>query len=113
MLPRDNKLTRKDIHSVLDGGKRVTHEGVTLVYKKTKNGTLRFAVVVSSKTDKRATKRNRVKRCMREAIRSYLQKIPVSFDGVFFIKRVPDKITTDTCTLLLSGLFEKIIINQQ
>lgn len=112
MLPRYNKLTRKDIRSILKGGKRVIHEGVTLVYRNTNNTTARFTVVIGSKIDKRATKRNRAKRCMREATRNHLQKTPMSFDGVFFIKYLPDKITTNTYVLLLSGLFEKIIKNQ-
>ena len=113
MFPQYNKLTRKDIRTILVTGKRVTQESITFVYKNTKNNTPRFTVVISSKIDKRATKRNKVKRCVREAIRKQLQETPLSFDGVFIINKLHDRTTTSTYVLLLSALFKKIRENQQ
>ena len=113
MFPQYKKLTGKDIRTILATGKRATHEGITFVYKNTKNGTSRRTVVISSKTDKRAAKRNRAKRCVREAARKQLQGSPLSLDGVFIINKLQDKTTTSTYVLLLSALFKKISENQQ
>ncbi len=108
MSPQRNKLTRQDIRSILVRGQRVVHEDVSLAYQSTKNKAPRFIVVIGSKIDKRATRRNRAKRCMREAICGHLQKNPLSFDGAFFIKRLPVKITTRAYALLVPALIEKI-----
>ncbi len=94
-------------------GKRATHKDITCVYKHTTNGTPRFTVVVGSKIDKRATKRNRAKRCVREAARKQLQETALSLDGVFILHKLQDKITTGTYGVLLSALCNKITENQR
>jgi ribonuclease P protein component len=61
-----------------------------LVYKTTSHPP-RFAVVVSSKIDKRATHRNRMKRLVREAVRRQLPSIENGVDGVLIVRRrIPD-----------------------
>jgi len=47
----------------------------------------RFAFVISTKVDKRATKRNLVKRQLREIVRLRLKKIKPGFDLVFIAQK--------------------------
>ena len=53
--------------------------------------TPRFAFVVSTQVDKRATKRNRIKRLMREAARHLLPQIRGSIDAIL-IARSKDEV---------------------
>jgi ribonuclease P protein component len=55
------------------------------VYKKT-SGTPRFTFIVSTKIDKRATARNRMRRTMSESVRHLLPAIQ-SIDGIFMAKK--------------------------
>lgn len=51
----------------------------------------RFAIIVSSKVDKRATRRNRMKRLVREALQDLLPFITKGFCAVFVVRsRLPD-----------------------
>lgn len=60
--------------------------GLVLPQKEKNNS--RFAFVVSSKISKKATERNRAKRLLSEAVRSFLPKIKSGFDVVFFAKKL-------------------------
>jgi len=55
-------------------GVRVQGDGFTVRYKKT-DGQPRFAFVVSTKVDKRATVRNRIRRIFSESVRLLLPTI--------------------------------------
>jgi ribonuclease P protein component len=71
-----------DIQKVFSQGKGVREQGILVKARETKNPT-RVTVVVSKKTAKLATKRNRFKRLVREAVRH----VPVreGFDIVFTV----------------------------
>jgi ribonuclease P protein component len=84
MLPPPNRLPKQEIKEVTARGARVVIDELTLRYKKT-NGQPRFVFVVSTKIDKRATKRNRIRRILSESVRSLLPRI-VSIDGVFIVR---------------------------
>lgn len=47
----------------------------------------RFAFIISSKVHKRATKRNKARRLLIEAIRSFLPEIKLGFGVVFLAKK--------------------------
>jgi len=47
----------------------------------------RFGLIVSKKVHKRAVKRNRVKRLLRESVRLLLPKVKPGFDAVFLTKK--------------------------
>lgn len=85
-------------------GKRVSLGAITLIYKKAE--TPRFAFVVSTSVDKRATVRNRMKRLLRESVRKMLPTGP-SVDGVFIAKKgLPDK--QEEVDKLIRDLLERI-----
>ncbi len=66
-------------------GTRVRSGDIELIYKKT-NTIPRFAIVVSTKIDKRATRRNRIRRIVSESLR-HLLPVVVPVDGVLIVRR--------------------------
>ncbi len=90
MLPFRNRLPASDIAPLLRRGRRARSESFDLVFRESSHGP-RFAVIVSTKTDKRATARNRMKRLVREALKHTIPTMSRSIDGIFVIrKRLPD-----------------------
>lgn len=92
MLPRQNRLKKKEIEKVLREGK--TFRSVFLILKivkadkrgltgKGKESVSRFAVIVPIRVAKKAAKRNKLRRQIRESLRKKLQLIKPGWDGVF------------------------------
>jgi len=83
MLPPANRLRKeKEIKRVLAG--RIGYKGGMLVCKTALNGlnTARFCFIVSKRISNKAVIRNRLKRQMREIVRSILPDIAIGFDYV-------------------------------
>ena len=96
MLPKSHRLPSPDISLVMKTGKRVSADGFAFIYHFGKDSgghtpahedqasaLTRFAFIVSKKTDKRATVRNRIKRILSESVRHLLPSLSVMIDGVF------------------------------
>lgn len=64
---------------------RARSDFIELIYRKTA-GAPRFAFIVSTKIDKRATRRNRMRRTMSESVRHVLNTIQ-PIDGIFIAKK--------------------------
>lgn len=75
MLPKQNRLKKKMAFNATYRTKNFHHNGgITLnVGKKQQDGIVKIGFVVSKKTHKRAVKRNRLKRLMRESVRLILK----------------------------------------
>lgn len=84
MLPALNRLQKKsDIEHVFKRGRSLYMGNLGLRLAANKKDKSRFTVVVSLKVSKRAVKRNKLKRRLREIIgREILPKIKPGFDGV-------------------------------
>jgi ribonuclease P protein component len=63
-------------------GKRIANASMQLIFSPNQVGRSRFAFVVSTNVDKRATVRNRLKRLMREAVRALLPKLQENADVI-------------------------------
>ncbi|MEK7129593.1 MAG: ribonuclease P protein component [Patescibacteria group bacterium] len=88
MLPKTNRLPRPDVKAVMRYGRRRTLPHATLMYRKNPaGGPPRFACVVSTTIDKRATVRNRIRRLLRESIQKLLPEIPRGVDGVIIVRK--------------------------
>ncbi|MCR5266126.1 MAG: ribonuclease P protein component [Cyanobacteria bacterium RUI128] len=77
MLQKENRLKNKNAFSATYRIKKFHHKGgITLNAGKENKSDLpvKIGFVVSKKTHKRAVKRNRIKRLMRESVRLYLKE---------------------------------------
>ena len=81
MLKNINRL-RKDheIRKVFKGGKSIKSKNFTIRWRPNHKGVNRFAVVVGLKVEKRSTRRNALKRQMREAIKKFGENLGSGFD---------------------------------
>lgn len=86
MLPKSNRLPSSDIRTVMRRGKRIANAYMQCVFLPNRGNAPRFAFVVSTQVDKRATKRNRIKRLMREAVHRLLPQIRGSIDAILIAR---------------------------
>jgi ribonuclease P protein component len=88
MLPKQHRFPlRLEFNRLRKEGKLFQGKLFSLLISHSKRQPSRFAFIVSTKIHKKATKRNRAKRLLREAVRSLLPKIKPGFDGVFLAKK--------------------------
>lgn len=85
MLSFRNRLPKDEISQIVRYGTRVRSNEIEMVYKKT-TGIPRFAFIISTKIDKRATARNRMRRIMSESVRHLLVKIK-PIDGIIIAQK--------------------------
>ena len=91
MLANINRLRKeKEIQKVFKFGKSVRSANFSVRYVPNRLNNNRFAVVVGTKVDKRATRRNALKRRMREVVRVSLQSLPTSYDIVIGAYKLPN-----------------------
>lgn len=93
MLPKSYRLPSYDIPSVMRNSQRFGAGALEgFVRKRTSVGGSRFAVVVSTRVDKRAVARNRMKRLVREALWKEVSTVSEhGIDGVIVVRRrIPD-----------------------
>jgi ribonuclease P protein component len=94
-------------------GKRIVGKEIIIIVSKnmdsgseagmTKNS--RFACIISTKVDKRATRRNRMKRLIRASISHLLPRLQGSADYVFIVKKdISEKPETEIETLVATLL---------
>lgn len=109
MLKKINRITKnKEFESVM-ASKNSAYSPV-LMMKVIKNDLKfsRFGIIVSNKVSKKATKRNSVKRKIREIIRLNLSKFKKGYDVVIIVS---PKIIDEDEKILKYDEIEKYIIN--
>lgn len=83
MLKKENRLTKnKHFNYIYKHGQSVKNQHVVLVYAKTKVKPFKIGFSVSNKIGK-ATKRNKVKRRMREIVKSLIRQIDRRYNYIF------------------------------
>lgn len=109
MLPSANRLTKKrDIERVFQKGRSTYVGGLGLRAAPNDLAPSRFTVVVSLKVSKKATKRNRLKRRLREIIRrELLPKVKGGHDGLMLTKKELLELSFDELKKLTIELFKK------
>lgn len=86
-IAKDRRISdRKDIEKILKIGKREYNAYFSLFYLKTGKKT-RVKVIVPVKVDKRATKRNLLRRRASEILRNNLANIKSGYDIVLLFKK--------------------------
>lgn len=90
MLANINRLRKeREIQKVFKVGKSIKSANFSIRYVPSRQSSNRFAVVVGTKVDKRATRRNALKRRMREAVRVSIETLPAGFDIVLSAHKLP------------------------
>lgn len=93
MLVKKYRLVKdKDFEMVFKRGKSFFSKIIILRTAKNNLDVSRFGIIVSTKTAKKATQRNKIKRWIREAIRLDLSKLKTGFDCVLIAR--PTILTT-------------------
>lgn len=87
MLPKENRLTKsKDVERAVKAGRSFGTPLLGVRALATGSAASRFAVVAGLAAHKRATRRNRAKRLVREALRLNLPRIRPGYDAVVIIR---------------------------
>jgi len=88
MLPKANRLKQdRDFKVLLQAGRRLNSQGLTVRWVTTRQPVSRFAFVVANHVAKRAVVRNKLKRRLREIIRSFLPHLTGSYDILLAAKK--------------------------
>jgi len=105
MLPKENRLkNKKDFEKVFKNGKGLK-EG--LLYVKFAGNNLaysRFGFIVSTKVSKKAVVRNKIKRVLREAVKSEIKNIKKGIDAAIIVN---PGIKKEELSLKIKSLFKK------
>lgn len=90
MLPQSLRVPSRLILPLLRRGKKIREGSLELVFERT-SAKSAFACIVPVKVDKRATKRNRMKRLVREAVALLLPEMSVGVTGIIVVRgKLPD-----------------------
>lgn len=73
---------------MLQDGRRVVGKNLEIRVLPTTNQDPRFAIIVSTRVDRRATARNRIRRLVSEAVRLTLSRIRQDVDVVITVRRI-------------------------
>ncbi len=109
MLPFQHKVTKKrEVEVLAQKGRRVTSAFFIVKFRANKLGLNRFILVVSGKVHKRAVKRNRLRRRMREIVRLHLMNTVDACDVMIIAKAEAltatyRELEKDLCTLYKRG----------
>lgn len=90
MLANINRLRKeREIQRVFKVGRGVKSANFSLRYAPNHLSHNRFAIVAGTKVDKRSTRRNAIKRQIREVLRQIRSEIPQGYDYVISAHRLP------------------------
>ena len=110
MLTKSNRLTEeKDFEAVFKAGKKYSLPGVK-IYLKIRGNNLkqsRFGFVISKKVSKKAVVRNKIKRTLREVVRTNLPGIKKNNDVVMIVLPGFEKNNFQEVKKIINGLFRK------
>jgi len=87
MLAKKYRLPLKTEFGRIKKQGRLYHSQSFSLLLAKQSGDSRFAFVVSKKIDKRAVKRNRVRRLLTESVRSLLPRLKSGMDVIFLAKK--------------------------
>lgn len=116
MLPKQFRLKNKKAFDATYRNHRIVSDSVMTIYtgkeKKSPDNQTKFGFVVSKKYHKRAVKRNRIKRLLRECVRMAIKENKLSRLSNYMSFIIMPRVNENTCKLKLSDVqksFYKLI----
>jgi ribonuclease P protein component len=107
MLPSCYRLPAPNIPLVMRRGKRIIDELFQIIVQKNEEDVNRFAYIISTKIDKRATRRNRMKRLISESIYHLLPRLCGHNDYIFVARKDFSETLQQDVEVTLSTILEK------
>jgi len=92
MLPKQNRLQKeREFQRVFKSSRPINleHFAIRVAKNLSKAENIRFGFIISNKIDKRSTRRNALKRQLREISRSLILQLKPGYDVVVIVKRNP------------------------
>lgn len=90
MFPKGHRLSKdRDFKKVYKNAPKIKGEFLSIRYIPNKEKQSRFGIVVSNRAVSKASKRNLIKRKLREALRGYLDRIKPAHDVILKLERMP------------------------
>ena len=82
------RIRKKEFKEVQEKGRTLRSNFLILKFAKNNLGFFRLSCVVSKKIEKKATRRNKIKRRLRESIRKAIKKMSIvpGYDFIFFAR---------------------------
>ncbi len=109
MLSFENRLKKeKDFDRVFKEGKGVVSDEVVIKFIKNDLNNNRFGFIVSKKVSKKAVRRNRIKRVLREQVRSIIQDMSVGWDIIIIARPKISENKSSDINQILGGVFKRI-----
>ena len=87
MLPKNYRLPSNKILPVIKNGEFFPSKNFNIRFLAKKSGGLKIAILIPIRLEKKAAKRNRAKRLLREAIRQHLTQIKTNGEIVVLAKK--------------------------
>lgn len=107
MFPKKRRLQKGLIEKVLKKGKNINSRGISLKYLSFSSQASAFAVVVSTKTVRKAVLRNKLKRRGRAVVVKLLPIIKEGFLVLLFFKKESAEMTFSELKTEIANLFKK------
>lgn len=86
MLPKANRLKKKkDFERVFKEGKGFREDFLFFKIAKNNSGINRFAFIVGKKLSRKATVRNKMRRCLSALVRQKLKNLKSGHDAIFLV----------------------------
>ncbi|MBI2024387.1 ribonuclease P protein component [Candidatus Giovannonibacteria bacterium] len=108
MLPRPHRLSREADFKRILGGKRINSEHFSIRFIKNDLNLCRFAIIISGRLVKKATKRNYIKRVVREVFRKRLESVKRGYDIIILLSKGIKDPNYNTIDNEISPLVNKI-----
>ena len=108
MLPKQNRLPSPEIKFVMRVGRRVTTPELVCIWNANKTTQARFAFIVSTKVDKRATMRHRIKRVLGESVRQLAPNMNIGADVLLIARSKSLSESTEKTVKILSEILRRI-----
>ncbi len=112
MLGKEYRLKKtSDFQEILRQKKSFGYKGLLVKTKFGETSRSRVAIVVGRKVAAKATKRNRIRRLLREALRKKIAAFPRCIDAVIIVLPTFKAESLEAADSALYGLFRKVFPN--